>query len=470
MWNCPENNDRDDRAWAAQPGKACPAPWHKHKPHKAFDIGHFVNYMCNDAISGSLGNVAMTEQSNCLLSRCRLFSKSAGFVAGLVGSLVLVGWLFDCAVLKSVFPSMVPMNPATAVNFILAGLALWLLHSADRHSRARRIGCWMGLLVATMGLIKLGDHFNLFAIRIDQVLFAVKSGNNLMSPNTALAFVFVGFALGGLDVETRRGNCPAEGFALFTAFLALLALLGYVHGVQSLSAFGTFFPMALPTAATFLFISLGILGARPDRGLMRTFTGADAGGMVVRRLLPATIAIICLVNWLQLEGARHELYTNEFGDALKSAVNVALFSLLIWCNAKVLQRVDAERRLAEEKLRRSEESLGVTLYSIGDAVLATDTRGCVTRMNPVAEKLTGWAQAEAVGHPIAEVFCIINEETCQPAVIPVEKDWQAAMSTDWPITPSSSHAMGCGTPSLTARRPFTTRRARFSAWCSSFGT
>jgi PAS domain S-box-containing protein len=80
-----------------------------------------------------------------------------------------------------------------------------------------------------------------------------------------------------------------------------------------------------------------------------------------------------------------------------------------------------ERKQMDEALRRSEESLAVTLRSIGDAVLATDTQGRVTRMNTVTEKLTGWTQAEALGRPIAEVFHIINEETRQPAVIPVDK-------------------------------------------------
>jgi PAS domain S-box-containing protein len=78
-------------------------------------------------------------------------------------------------------------------------------------------------------------------------------------------------------------------------------------------------------------------------------------------------------------------------------------------------------RAMQEALRRSEESLSVTLNSIGDAVLATDIRGCVTRMNPIAEQLSGWSQADALGKPATEVFRIIHEETRQPAVVPVDK-------------------------------------------------
>jgi len=79
-----------------------------------------------------------------------------------------------------------------------------------------------------------------------------------------------------------------------------------------------------------------------------------------------------------------------------------------------------ELKQAQEALRRSEESLAVTLHSIGDAVMATDSEGRVTRMNPVAEKLTGWTQSEAKGRSIVEVFKIVNEGTRQPAVIPVD--------------------------------------------------
>src|SRR5204862_2094180 len=48
-------------------------------------------------------------------------------------------------------------------------------------------------------------------------------------------------------------------------------------------------------------------------------------------------------------------------------------------------------RHAEEAVRQSEESLSATLYSIGDAVLAADERARITRINPVAERLTGWS-------------------------------------------------------------------------------
>ena len=74
----------------------------------------------------------------------------------------------------------------------------------------------------------------------------------------------------------------------------------------------------------------------------------------------------------------------------------------------------------QEKLAAQEETR-TTLYSIGDGVITTDAKGLVTRLNPVAEKLTGWSESEAIGKPLTEIFHIINEETHQKMTSPVER-------------------------------------------------
>jgi len=104
----------------------------------------------------------------------------------------------------------------------------------------------------------------------------------------------------------------------------------------------------------------------------------------------------------------------------------------IQAQAKALQQTNEElevrvqERTAElarnaQALRESEESLATTLNSIGDAVIATDTDGRVTRMNPVAEQLTGWSRAEAQGKALNDVFRILNEDTNELVEGPVER-------------------------------------------------
>ena len=103
--------------------------------------------------------------------------------------------------------------------------------------------------------------------------------------------------------------------------------------------------------------------------------------------------------------------------ALVALLLLALLTATYVLIRRQLREAEASRRA----LADSEENLSTTLHSIGDAVLATDTQGCITRMNPVAERLTGWSFAEARGRAVDEVFRIVNEQTRAPAEVPVAK-------------------------------------------------
>jgi len=80
-----------------------------------------------------------------------------------------------------------------------------------------------------------------------------------------------------------------------------------------------------------------------------------------------------------------------------------------------------QRKIAEEELQAREENLQITLNSIGDAVITTDKDGRITRLNPVAERLTGWSRKDAIGHHLTDVFHIIHAKTRELAENPVKK-------------------------------------------------
>ncbi len=82
------------------------------------------------------------------------------------------------------------------------------------------------------------------------------------------------------------------------------------------------------------------------------------------------------------------------------------------------------RKLAEEFLQMEQERLAVTLRSIGDGVITTDTDGLITLINPVAENLTGWKSADALGKNISDVFRIINENSRKTMRCPVAQALQ----------------------------------------------
>lgn len=107
---------------------------------------------------------------------------------------------------------------------------------------------------------------------------------------------------------------------------------------------------------------------------------------------------------------------------LWSGVALTLFLLVLFAlTYRVMRRQLQDVEASHLALADSEGSLSTTLASIGDGVIATDTQGRITRMNPMAETLTGWSSEQARGRAIDGVFRILNEETRLPAEVPVAK-------------------------------------------------
>ena len=128
------------------------------------------------------------------------------------------------------------------------------------------------------------------------------------------------------------------------------------------------------------------------------------------------------VNVLLEEQGRFTDVEMRLGTATgERDVRVSAESIRIDGAACVLGFVEdiTDRQRAAEDLAAEKERLAVTLRSIADGVIATDTDGYVTLINPVAEALTGWTVEEAVGQHVGEVFHVFSRRTGLPAPVPV---------------------------------------------------
>jgi PAS domain S-box-containing protein len=134
------------------------------------------------------------------------------------------------------------------------------------------------------------------------------------------------------------------------------------------------------------------------------------GGLGPGLVTTLLTAIIADYFWIE---PSHTLAIHDLSDGVALLFYVGMGAIISLLN-------ELWRRTAIE-FKRSEERLGTTLASIGDGVIATDREGRITRLNRVAEHLTGWTEMEALGRPIAEVFVIINEQSRRPAENPVAR-------------------------------------------------
>jgi len=74
-----------------------------------------------------------------------------------------------------------------------------------------------------------------------------------------------------------------------------------------------------------------------------------------------------------------------------------------------------------DELSKKESLFRVTLYSIGDAVITTDTKGRIQHMNYIAEQLSGWKEDEVINEKIEKVITLINEENRNEILNPIYK-------------------------------------------------
>ena len=120
------------------------------------------------------------------------------------------------------------------------------------------------------------------------------------------------------------------------------------------------------------------------------------------------------IGRIEVEHSLRGLLLETAGVALLGASLGVVVFLLLRVLARRVQRFN-------DALHEEKERAEVTLQSIGDAVITTDTIGTVQYLNPVAERLTGWSLDAARGQPARLVLQLIDEETLEPAASPLDR-------------------------------------------------
>ncbi|MBV1889062.1 MAG: PAS domain-containing protein, partial [Proteobacteria bacterium] len=108
-----------------------------------------------------------------------------------------------------------------------------------------------------------------------------------------------------------------------------------------------------------------------------------------------------LVQDISLKGVNHT-------DTVSSQKKTGFVQFFSGQSNKFVERKQQELTSAVEQIALREQGLSLTLDSIGDAVIVTDTAGRIVRMNPVAEELTAWNFEDAKGRPLSEIFSIVD--------------------------------------------------------------
>ncbi|EPX59525.1 hypothetical protein D187_003015 [Cystobacter fuscus DSM 2262] len=343
----------------------------------------------------------------------------ASGLAVLVAVLDLLGWSLASRLLIQLvpWPGAGIMMPNTAVGFILSGTALWLLHEEKANPWRRGTGQALALTTLLLGGLTLSEYISGADLGIDILLFS-ETVQQLTpklpgrpAPSTALSFCLTGLMLLLMHVRTRQGWLPARLLALVVMLLSTLVLIGYLYLEESLFEperlvfhLPPSLPMAVHSALLFLLLSLGVLSVHPERGLTRLLLRDDIGGIMARRLLPATILIPLLVGGVLLLGERLGLYGATLGISVFVVITMAAVLLVVGWNASTLSLMDARHRSAEA-LRDSEERFRTSFEHAPIGMSLTGLDGHFLNVNGALCELLGYSQQELLTKTFQDITC-----------------------------------------------------------------
>ncbi|MHB1462178.1 MAG: hybrid sensor histidine kinase/response regulator [Armatimonadota bacterium] len=339
----------------------------------------------------------------------------------------LVGWFFGITILGSLQSRMQPMVPGTALVLLTYCAVVYSgQRSGNRYSLLSVLFTVLAMLLALLTLVV---HLYFPDIPHEWIVlenFFYKGPlRSHISPLTSVIALLTGTAMLFWFPQKPRLTTLAGWVNCASIITSSTFLLAYIYGSPLLYG-SSMVPISLSTCIAFLLLSVALLGTfGPNVVPVSRFTD----GTTRARLLSSFLPVVVLLTFLADIVPDLVLRSSHMSHALYMALIFAFIVLISVQAINVIARqVGQELDEAAAEVYRSHTSeqaekdrLLVTLHSIGDGVIVSDTAGTLVMMNPIAEKLTGWTQADAEGRPVSEVFDIINETTRSVVESPISK-------------------------------------------------
>lgn len=286
-----------------------------------------------------------------------------GALAIALATAALAGWALDVPSLRTLAgPGYPAMVPATGVVLLLQALAVMCLAQAQRTGRRAlaRLGGGLALAPLFVALVMLAEHVAGFD-DADMLLFrervlraADQPHPGRMSPQAAAAVILLALALASSARREDRSRRLVQPLSAGTTVLALLALTGHLYGVTHVLGISRFIGMAVPTALGLLCVGLAGILLTPERGAMALLLRPTGGGVLLRRLLFASVLVPLGLAVLIRLGQRAGLFDLAFSFALFVLLTIVLFAALVLSAAGAVLRVEQERvELASAELARA---------------------------------------------------------------------------------------------------------------------
>lgn len=324
------------------------------------------------------------------LSHFKIYSRSCALLVIILGIISAMGWFLNIPVLRGEFMGFPGTKFNSTLIFIMAGVCLYLLNRRLTSNLLSVIRI-LAALVTILGALTLLEYATGVNIGMNQLFSSILPGSAGVLGKSrslgALNFVLVGIAL--LMASYKYKPHLMQFLTFIVGFLGLLGLSSYFYGVSSSFLLDLMVQMAFLSSLIHIFLSVGILCLYPDQSYMGRITAQNSGGYMARRLLPAALVAVFILDLLITRGHQLKMYSEHFGNVFGIMVTLAFLTATIIWTANILNGMDRERQKSNLKRLELKEFYENLVEGINEGIWVTDRDDHLYFMNRGMVEIAG---------------------------------------------------------------------------------
>lgn len=343
-----------------------------------------------------------------------------------LGCAVIVSWVFELTIFKSILPEHVTMKVSTALGFILGGILLLLWHQQQANQQQSHfinhhpliLFLWQYLLPSLIILfcwLTLGEYGFSVDLGTDWLAFpnpedptySIHRGR--MSPDAAFSFFLFNFAFLFL---IQKYYLTAQLLIVLVIAIATISLIGHTYNITIFYEVVSGTEMAIHTAIGFILLAFAFLSSCPERGWFREIVSPEAGGLMARWLFPILIIIPPLSGWFFWSLLKGNFNKVQFIIALRILLEMVLFGVIVWWTAKKLNQMDRQQQQFSQALLDSEKRFRAIFNQTFQFIGLLTPDGTLLEANQTILDFGGISLSEVVGKPFWQTYWWqISEQT-----------------------------------------------------------